>query len=72
MSPVRENDMWYTYILRSRKDKRWYTGCTFDLKKRLKQHNKNLVSSTKNRGLFDLIYYEPYLNKKTLLLEKNI
>ena len=56
--------MWYTYLLKSKKDKRWYTGCTDDLRKRFKQHNNNKVPSTKGRGPFDLIYYEASLNKK--------
>jgi putative endonuclease len=64
MNPVRENNMWYSYILQSTKDKKWYTGCTVDLRKRFKEHNNNLVSSTKGRGPFRIIYYEVCLNKK--------
>ena len=65
MGPVRETtNMWYTYLLQSQKNKRWYTGCTSDLRKRLKEHNEMLVSSTKGRGPFILIYYEACLNKK--------
>lgn len=63
MNPVRENNMWYTYLLQSSKDKRRYTGCTDDLRKRFKQHNDGLVPSTKGRGPFALIYYEACLNK---------
>jgi len=55
--------MYYTYILKSSKDGRLYTGCCADLRKRFKQHNDNLVSSTKGRGQFGLIYYEACLNK---------
>lgn len=55
--------MFYTYILLSRKDNHWYTGATNDLRKRFKQHNDNKVFSTKNRGQFELIYYEACLNK---------
>ena len=55
--------MQYTYILQSKKDKHWYTGCTEDLRKRFKEHNDNLVFSTKGRGPFKLIYYEACLNK---------
>ena len=55
--------MHYTYILQSKKNKRWYTGCTNDLRKRFKEHNDNLVFSTKGRGPFKLIYYEAYLSK---------
>lgn len=55
--------MWYTYILRSKKDKRWYTGCTNDLRKRFREHNENLVTSTRGCGPFELIYYEACFNK---------
>ena len=52
---------YYTYILKSRKDGKIYTGCTQDLRKRLNQHNKGLSTYTKGRGPFDLIYYEACL-----------
>ncbi len=55
--------MFYVYILRSKKDGRWYTGFTGDLRKRFKEHNDNLSTWTKNRGPFDLIYYEASQNK---------
>ena len=63
MNPVREITMWYTYLIQSNKDKRWYTGCSDDLRKRLRQHNQGLVPSTKGRGQFTIIYYEACLNK---------
>ena len=50
--------MWYTYLIQSKKDTRWYTGVTNDLRKRLSKHNSGKVLSTKNRKPFDLIYYE--------------
>lgn len=50
--------MIYNYVIRSKKDRRWYTGCTRDLRKRFKLHNENKVAITKGRGPFDLIYYE--------------
>ena len=56
--------MFYTYVIRSKKDKKWYTGCTRDLGKRFKEHNNNLVFSTKKRGPFELIYYEACLNRE--------
>lgn len=56
---------YYVYVLQSQKDKRWYTGFTADLRKRLKEHNEDkYVSWTKGRGPFDLIYYEACQNKK--------
>jgi putative endonuclease len=57
------NGMWYTYLLQSKKNKRWYTGCAGDLRKRFKEHNKGVVGYTKGRGPFNLIYYEACLNK---------
>jgi len=56
-------DMFYTYVIQSKKDSKWYTGCTNDLRKRFKQHNDNQVLSTKGRGPFELIYYEACINE---------
>ena len=53
-----EEEMYYTYVLLSTKDKEFYTGYTKDLKLRFEQHNKGLVDSTKARRPFKLIYYE--------------
>ena len=63
MNPVRETVMWYTYILRSKKDNKWYTGCTSNLRERFINHNKGMVPSTKSRGPFTMLYYEACLNK---------
>jgi len=56
--------MIYTYLLRSKKDNKWYTGITNDLLKRFNEHNSNKVFSTKHRGPFELIYYEACMNEK--------
>lgn len=56
--------MYYTYVIQSEKDKRFYTGFTRDLRNRLKEHNSGKVASTKNRGPFALIYYEACLNEQ--------
>ncbi len=55
--------MFYTYVLESRKNSRWYTGYTTDLRKRLKEHNNGLSTWTKGRGPFKIIYYEGCLNE---------
>ena len=55
--------MFYTYVLRSIKDKKLYTGSTKDLKLRFEQHNKGLVESTKYRRPFELLYYEACLDQ---------
>ena len=46
------------------KDKLWYTGCTNNLRRRIKEHNEGKVQITKNRKPFKLIYYEACLNKE--------
>jgi len=56
--------MFYTYILKSEKDGRWYTGTTNNLRKRFQEHNNDKVISTKGRGPFKLIYYEGCINRK--------
>lgn len=56
--PVRVQMSWYTYVLKSEKGGRWYTGVTSDLRKRFKQHNEGRSTYTKGRGPFVLIYYE--------------
>jgi len=54
---------YYVYVLQSKKDNKWYTGCTVDLRKRFKLHNENKVFSTKERCPFNLIYYEACVDK---------
>ena len=56
--------MVYTYVIRSKKDNKFYTGTTNDLRKRFREHNEGKVTSTKNRGPFELIYYESCTNKE--------
>ncbi len=56
--------MYFTYILLSLKDKKYYTGFTNNLKLRFEQHNKGLVESTEDRRPFELIYYEACLDQR--------
>jgi putative endonuclease len=62
--------MYYIYILKSLKDKKFYTGYSSNLRKRIKEHNSGGVESTKNRRPLQLIYYEAYLNKGNALLRE--
>ena len=55
---------YYTYVLKSGKDKKLYTGYTKNLKLRFEQHNKGLVKSTILRKPFKLIYYEACLSQQ--------
>ena len=54
----------YTYVLLSEKDNKFYTGYTKNIELRFEQHNKGLVQSTKFRRPLKLIYYEACLNQQ--------
>ena len=54
----------YTYVLLSRKDRKLYIGSTHNLKKRLQEHARGEVTSTKNRRPLKLIHYEYFTNKE--------
>ena len=56
--------MFYTYVLISKQDGKFYTGYTKNLKVRFEEHIKGLVESTKDRRPLELIYYEACLNQK--------
>ena len=55
--------MYYTYVLHSKKDGKFYTGFTQDLNLRFEQHDKGQVESTKDRRPLELVYYEACLNR---------
>ena len=55
--------MFYVYILRSGKDDRFYIGSTGDLKRRMEEHSRGAVESTKHRRPLELLCYEAYTYK---------
>lgn len=55
--------MFYTYVLESGNDKHLYIGYTNDLKKRILEHQKGGVFSTRGRLPLRLVYYEACLDK---------
>jgi len=59
--------MYYVYVLRSEKDRKFYVGYTKDLEARIKMHDGGKVKSTRNRTPFKLIYYEACLNQQDAL-----
>ena len=61
------NNFYYTYILQSEKDGKFYVGYTKDLNVRFEQHQKGQVISTKYRLPFKLIYFEACLSQKDAL-----
>ena len=64
MNPVRDHSvMFYTYVLQSKIDGRWYTGSTNDLRKRLKLHNDGKSNYTKKYKPYQIIYYEACINE---------
>ncbi len=65
--------MFYVYVIKSLKDGKIYAGHTNDLKERIKQHNNELVKSTRSRKPFKLIYYEASnILKDALKREKSL
>ena len=54
----------YVYVLKSKVDDMFYTGCTNDLRKRFSQHQKGQVTATKKRVPMELIYYEMCHNQQ--------
>lgn len=56
--------MHYVYVIKSKKTNEVYLGCTNDLRKRLLKHNHNEVKSTKNKGPWEVRYYEAFYSKE--------
>ncbi|PIT97473.1 excinuclease ABC subunit C [Candidatus Berkelbacteria bacterium CG10_big_fil_rev_8_21_14_0_10_41_12] len=52
--------MYFVYVLKSGRDKNLYIGSTNNLKRRIDEHNRGSVSSTKYRIPFELVYCEVY------------
>ena len=50
--------MAFVYVLKSKKDNRFYIGSTTDLNRRLKQHQSGYVQSTKTRLPIELYAYQ--------------
>ena len=55
---------YYTYVLLSLSDKKFYIGYTENVYKRLEQHNNGNNLSTKSRIPLELLYYEAHRSKK--------
>ncbi len=56
--------MYYVYVLRSLKYNQFYTGYTNNLKRRIGEHEKGTVHSTKYKRPLKLVYFEACLNKE--------
>ena len=63
--------MYYTYILQSLKDFKYYIGVTNNICRRFNEHNLGLSKSTKSRRPFKLVHLEEYIDiKKAYKKEK--
>ena len=63
-SNTTSNMFFYTYVLLSLKDGKFYMGYTNDLRRRVEEHNSGKNISTKPRRPLELIYYEACLNEQ--------
>ena len=64
--------MYYVYVLKSVKDNKHYIGSTEDLKRRIEEHMRGEVESTKGRRPIILEYYEAYLTKELALKQEKL
>ena len=65
--------MYCVYVSQSPRDKKLYIGHTNNLVKRIGEHNRGLIKSTRNRRPFRLLYYEASnLLKDAVLREKSL
>ena len=57
--------MYYFYVLKSTKlENYFYKGSTNNVRRRLAEHNRGDVFSSKPFAPYDLIYYEAYASEK--------
>ena len=60
-------NMFYVYVLLSKKDNKFYIGYTHDINKRLNEHMDGKVGSTRFRLPIELVYFEMHLNQNDAL-----
>lgn len=53
---------YYTYIIESSVNKKWYIGHTNDIERRLAEHNSGQNKSTKGKGPWRLIFLSSFNN----------
>ncbi len=57
-------EFFYTYVLRSEKDRKFYIGYTSDLKRRLQEHQRGKNVSTAKRLPIELVFYEAFRSQE--------
>lgn len=56
----RSRSMPCVYIIKSRRNNRYYIGSTTDIVVRLMEHNRGKNPSTKNRGPWDIVFSQEF------------
>lgn len=56
------NQKYYVYTILSLRSLEFYTGLTTDLRRRLNEHSRGIVSATNIRIPFKLVHYEYFVN----------
>jgi putative endonuclease len=73
MSKLFTFHMYFVYILRSLKDRKYYIGSSSDVAARLAFHNAGRQRSTRHRTPFELVHTEVFATKEEALMrEKQI
>jgi putative endonuclease len=62
--------MFYDYIPKSSSSGKLYKGLTFDLRRRINEHNCGNSDFTKNNGSWRLVYYEEFIYGKDARIEE--
>ena len=55
--------MYYVYVLKSQRTGRYYVGYSGDVERRLAEHNRGKVTSTRLATPYDLAYVEEFGNE---------
>ncbi|NQU19547.1 GIY-YIG nuclease family protein [bacterium] len=59
------------YVLQSQKDSYLYVGSTNNVERRLDEHNRGNMYSTKKHIPFKIVYYEAYLDRQDAIEREN-
>jgi putative endonuclease len=59
--------MYYTYVLKSLKDGKYYIGSTSNIENRLCQHNDGLNKSTKDRRPLEVVFKKEFTTRTEAL-----
>lgn len=61
------SSMYYVYVLQNELNAQFYVGQTNNLMDRIKRHNEGRSKYTKDKGKWDLYYFEKYQTRSEAL-----